>query len=238
MKKIAIIPARGGSKRIPRKNIKHFLGKPIIAYSIQAANESNLFDEVMVSTDDREIADVAIQYGAKVPFFRSEKNADDFSTIPDVMREVLNSYLNLGIEYEYACCIYPTGALVTSKRLEQALTILEDERYYTSIPIVRFGYPPQRAFVMDDNGYTRFHDESSFKKRSQDLEPLYYDAGLFAFFNTREFFKTGKIIGEKTAGILISELEAQDIDNMDDWELAEFKYKFLKEKGLKVHSGI
>ena len=144
MKKIAIITARGGSKRIPRKNIKKFCGKPILAYSVEAALQSGLFDTVMVSTDDEEIAQAARQYGAEVPFYRSEKTSGDYATTRDLVLEVLAEYEKRGLEYELACCIYPTAPFVTAKKLKDAVSQLLDSNADTLIPVVAFSYPPQR----------------------------------------------------------------------------------------------
>ena len=147
---IAIITARGGSKRIPKKNIKEFCGKPIIAYSIEAAFASKIFTEVMVSTDDPEIADIAIQYGAKVPFLRSNETSDDFSTTRDVLDEVIATYkTKLKRRFDYVCCIYPTAPFVSAKKLREAYDMLKDCKTDQVIPVVQFSFPPQRGFIID-----------------------------------------------------------------------------------------
>ena len=145
MKKIAIITARSGSKRIPKKNIKFFLGKPIIAYSIEKAINSRLFDKVMVSTDDKEIATISKNYGAEVPFFRSKKNSDDFSTTPDVLIEVLENYKKQNEEFQYGCCIYPTAPLISVMELKESFNLLISKNYDCVFPISPFSYPIQRA---------------------------------------------------------------------------------------------
>ena len=178
MKTLAMITARGGSKRIPRKNIKEFNGKPIIAYSIEAALASGVFDEVMVSTDDEEIAEIAKKYGAKVPFFRSEKTANDFATTVDVIEEVLNTYKDRGEEFDIFCCIYPTAPFITAKRLKDAVEQLSASDADSLIPVVRFSYPPQRAMEIHD-GKLVFRQPENLSKRSQDLEPHFHDAGQF-----------------------------------------------------------
>ena len=150
MSSIAIITARGGSKRIPHKNIKPFLGKPIIEYSIEAALNAGVFDEVMVSTDDEEIARIAEACGAKVPFFRSKENSDDFSTTSDVVREVLKEYENRGQRFDYACCIYPTAPFLTAETIRDAMEILMDKKADSVVPVVKFSFPPQRAVVVRD----------------------------------------------------------------------------------------
>ena len=186
MKSIAIITARGGSKRIPRKNIRPFLGKPILEYSIAAALQTGLFEEVMVSTDDAEIAQIAQQAGAKVPFFRSEETANDFATTADVIAEVLTAYAQTGKEFQAACCIYPTAPFVTANILSTAMQLLEQEQADCVIPVVRFSFPPQRGVIINNNKITPKWPEN-MAKRSQDLEPLYHDCGQFYCLNVERF---------------------------------------------------
>ena len=223
-KAIAIITARGGSKRIPRKNIKEFLGKPILVYSIEAALQSGVFEEVMVSTEDEEIAEIAKNAGAKVPFMRSEKNSDDHSTTYDVVKEVLDSYRALGKEFEYACCIYPTAPFITKERLVETMEVLRKQNADTVYPVVKFSFPPQRAVVKNQQGYMEFKQPEHALTRSQDLEPYYHDAGQFYMLNVAEFYKQGMLIMDKTVGIELDEMEVQDIDNLEDWRIAEVKY--------------
>lgn len=227
---IAIITARGGSKRIPRKNIKDFLGKPIIAYSIEAALASNLFDEVMVSTDDAEIAQIAQKYGAKVPFQRSEKASDDFATTADVINEVLKAYQQMGQYFSTACCIYPTAPFVTKELLQKASQTLKDGEFDAVFPVMRFSYPIQRCLVQKTDQRFVLREPQYFSARSQDLEPCYHDAGQFYFFDVARFFINQRLMTDNTSCIEISELEAQDIDNEQDWKLAELKYQLLYEK--------
>lgn len=222
MSTVAIITARGGSKRIPRKNIRLFLGKPIIAYVIQAALESGLFDEVMVSTDDAEIADIAQQYGASIPFLRQPKTSDDFATTADVLQEVLNQYAGQGHLFEYACCLYPTAPFVTSNLLKQAFTKLTEHRFDTVYPVQPFSFPIQRAVRLHDSKVAWFNPEHALT-RSQDLEPAFHDAGQFYFFNVAAFRKSHRLITDNAGGIVISELDAHDIDNETDWQIAEMK---------------
>ena len=226
MKTLAMITARGGSKRIPRKNIKEFNGKPIIAYSIEAALGSGVFDEVMVSTDDEEIAEIAKNYGAKVPFLRSEKTSNDFATTTDVIEEVLETYRERGEEYDIFCCIYPTAPFITSKRLKDAVEELAKSDADSLIPVVRFSYPPQRAMEVHD-GRLVFRQPENLKKRSQDLEPHFHDAGQFYVVRSESFFKNHGIMVGDILPMELSELEVQDIDNEVDWKLAELKYNLL-----------
>lgn len=228
MSNLAIIPARGGSKRIPRKNIKLFLGKPIIAYSIEAAINSDLFDEVMVSTDDAEIVEIAIQYGAKVPFMRSEKTSNDFATTFDVVEEVINSYKEKEIEYENVCCIYPCAPFVIEQKLKEAYDLFVKEHFDAVFPVVQFGFPIQRALNMDDSGKISFIYPEYALTRSQDLLSSYHDAGQFYWMSTETCMQQQKIITANTGSIVITELEGQDIDNDLDWKLAELKYELLQ----------
>ena len=225
-RRVAIITARGGSKRIPRKNIKEFLGKPIIEYSISAAITSGIFDEVMVSTDDEEIAQIAKEAGAKIPFMRSADAANDYATTTDVIGEVLKQYKECGQEFDYACCIYPTAPFVTRELLVKARKLVEDEGADACFPIIQFSFPPQRGMVIEDGIAKYKYPEYQFT-RSQDLEGLYHDSGQFYYFDVKKFENTGKLFGDIIKPIVISEMEAQDIDNEDDWKIAELKYKML-----------
>ena len=226
MKSIAIITARGGSKRIPRKNIKEFLGKPIIAYTIEAAIASNMFDQVMVSTDDDEIAEIAKKYGAMVPFMRSEKTSNDFATTADVLNEVIDEYKKLGENFEYMCCLYPTAPFVTPDAIGQAMKILEDNGADTVLPVVKFSFPPQRGVIMKDGYLTPKYPEC-MPMRSQDLEPMYHDAGQFYCMKVSSFLEQGKVVMDKTMPYMQDDMNVQDIDTPEDWAIAEVKYKLL-----------
>uniref|UniRef100_UPI0040568FF0 pseudaminic acid cytidylyltransferase n=1 Tax=Acetatifactor sp. TaxID=1872090 RepID=UPI0040568FF0 len=228
MKKIAIITARGGSKRIPRKNIKEFCGKPILAYSIEAAIGSGVFDEVMVSTDDTEIAEIAKEYGAKVPFYRSEKTSNDYAATNDVIKEVIEEYEKRGEHFDIACCIYPTAPFITAESLKEAVEQLLQKEADSVMPVVRFSFPPQRSVVIE-NGLLKFKWPEYMLARSQDLEPFYHDVGQFYCLRVSSFLAQNKLIMDKTIPLEISELEAQDIDNEEDWKIAEIKYQLLKE---------
>lgn len=232
MSSIAIITARGGSKRIPGKNIKEFCGKPIIAYSIKAALLSRLFDEVMVSTDDPKIAEIAQQYGAKVPFYRSEANADDYAGTADVLVEVVNEYKKRGQSYDWLCCIYPTAPFITVNKLQECEERFRAEKAEILIPVVKFSYPPQRAFVMNRASRLSYKWPENINKRSQDLESLYHDAGQFYFVRVNALLKKNTLALDNMVPYIVDELTVQDIDNMEDWKIAEIKYEIiLKEKG-------
>ncbi len=227
MRPVAIITARGGSKRIPKKNIREFLGKPIIAYSIEAAVKSQLFDEVMVSTESEEIASVARNFGARVPFIRSERNADDFADTTDVLKEVLEEYKKRGRHYEEYCCIYPTAPFVTDKKLKESYELLKEDDVYNVIPMVAFSFPPQRGMVVG-NRFMEPLDLKCIDKCSQELEKVYHDCGQFYWGKVNELFRNPNILFNHTIPYVVSELEMQDIDNEDDWKIAEIKYKYMK----------
>lgn len=225
-KKIAIIPARGGSKRIPLKNIKSFCGKPIIEYSINAALQSGVFDEVMVSTDHEGIADTAIKAGAKVPFFRSEQNSDDHAGTAEVLLEVLNDYKKKDQNFQYLCCIYPTAPFVTSKKLKAAMDMLITKNANAVVPIVPFSYPIQRSLKIE-NEFAEMLWPENYTARSQDLMPVYHDCGQFYCLKTESLFDKPILYPEKTIPFIISELEMQDIDSETDWKLAELKFQMM-----------
>ena len=227
---IAIITARGGSKRIPHKNRKEFCGKPIIEYSIEAAKQAEIFDTVMVSTDDDKIAEIAKNAGAEVPFMRSAETSNDYATTADVLMEVLEKYKERGIRYENACCIYPTAPFVTGDKLRRAMGMLVKEKKDSVMPVVPFSFPPLRGMVIND-GRLEYKWQEYAMKRSQDLEEIYHDCGQFYAFRVESFEKERKLVTGNSAAMIISELEVQDIDNETDWELAEMKYRLLKEKG-------
>lgn len=222
MKRLAIIPARGGSKRIPRKNVKEFCGRPIIAYSIEAALKSGVFDEVMVSTEDAEIAEIAKKYGASVPFFRSEEASSDFATDGVVMNEVLDRYEQMGKTFDTFAYIYACAPFITPEQLREAFRVLENSDVDSVLPLIRFSYPPQRSFVMRDGNVVWAYPE--FKStRSQDLEPFYHDIGQYYVYKTAAFRSPAGIV--KRSAIFVPDELCQDIDNESDWELAELKYK-------------
>ena len=224
MSSIAIITARGGSKRIPRKNIREFCGKPILAYSIQATRECGLFDRVMVSTDDEEIAEMARRYGAEVPFRRSEEAAGDFATTTSVLLEVLGEYEKRGECFDTLCCVYPTAPFVTAERLRQAVSLLEESGADSVLPVVRYSFPPQRCVVMQE-GRLQFKWPEYAQTRSQDLEPLYHDAGQFYCLRVKSFLEQRALVMDNTVPLILPEMEIQDIDTEEDWELAQVKYR-------------
>lgn len=226
MKTIAIITARGGSKRIPKKNIKNFMGKPIIAYAIEAALNSKIFDEVMVSTDCPEIAEISRQYGAKVPFLRSEKTSNDFATTYDALEEVITEYKKSGKEFETLCCIYPCVPFLNHESLEEAFRNMIENEADAIVPVCKYPVPIEWALKFEGK-FISANDKSALNMRSQDLVPKYFDAGMFYFCKVEKMLETKSLINEKTLGYVLDESQCQDIDTPEDWKIAEVKYKLL-----------
>lgn len=224
MSRVAIITARGGSKRIPRKNIKDFCGKPIIAYSIESALCAGVFDEVMVSTDTEEIKEIAEYYGASVPFLRSEAMSNDFATTADVIEEVLNNFDDIGKNFDIFACIYPTAPFVTGEDLNRAVNLLAEADAVLSV--VRYSFPPQRSFVIRE-GIVAYQFPQYERTRSQDLEPIYHDCGQFYLCKVDQFLKKHSLILPVTKPYILPEERVQDIDTMSDWEIAEAKFTVL-----------
>ena len=223
--KLAIITARGGSKRIPRKNIREFCGKPILYYSIEAARGAGIFDEIMVSTDDSEIALAARQAGASVPFFRSAATAGDYASTDDVIMEVLTAYRQAGQEFDAFCCIYPTAPFISGKRLRTAMELLS--KADSVLPVVPFSYPPQRGLIISEEGYVKRQFPEYASARSQDLPKIYHDCGQFYACRTKAFFDAGTTDVRRLLPLVLTELEVQDIDTLEDWKMAEIKYRLL-----------
>lgn len=221
MKNLAIIPARGGSKRIPKKNIVDFFGKPLIAYPIKVALNTHLFDDVIVSTDDKEIARISSEFGATVPFLRSEANSNDHATLNDVFIEVREWYRKKQIVFDHYCLILPNSPLINEGLLKQGYDLLINSHFDSIRPIVRFQYPIQRAYSFKD-GKVAFMNPEYARTRSQDLEPAYHDAGMFYFIR-----EGCDLTGTNKGAFEIESLYAQEIDNPDDLRIAEMKFKFL-----------
>ena len=224
MSSVAIITARGGSKRIPRKNVKPFMGKPMVCFAIEAAIGSSLFDEVMVSTDDDEIAEIASKSGASVPFMRSAATSNDFATTRDVLLEVLGEYAKRGLSFDEFACIYPCVPFLTPKILVEAHKIFVDSNADSLMPVVKFSFPIQRAVRVGLNGSLEFREPDNAVKRSQDLEATYHDVGMFYFYRTTSFLSSGR---QKIMPYVMPEERIQDIDTPDDWQMAEIKFKLL-----------
>lgn len=221
---LCVITARGGSKRIPHKNVRLFCGQPIISYSINAALESSIFDEVMVSTDDERIASLARLNGAKVPFIRSPKTSDDYATTTDVLLEVLERYVECGRQFDCVCCIYPTAPFVSAQMLQRAWKLFCNSGKDMLQPVVGFEFPPQRAFIERDGELAYWMPECA-DARSQDLPKLYHDAGQFYFYKTASIENPSRT----RCPMPLDRRFVQDIDTEDDWLLAEAKYRLLQE---------
>lgn len=226
---VCIIPARGGSKRIPRKNIKEFLGKPIIAYSIEAAVTSELFEEVIVSTDDGEIKTIAEKYGAKVPFIREAELADDYATTDDVLFSTLDKLKEQGREYKYMVCLYATAPFVTAQNLCQAMKKMEEDgKADQLLSVVEYSYPPQRSYRIAESGRAEYVYPEYVSTRSQDLEKWYHDAGQFYIFDASVFMMKRGVIVDNTIPYVLEEMQVQDIDTESDWKMAELKYTIIQ----------
>lgn len=220
---LAVIPARGGSKRIPKKNIKNFMGKPIMVYSIEAALDSQLFDEVIVSTDDEEIAEVAKQYGASVPFMRPDELADDFTGTTPVVQQAANWFTQHRQKPDYICCIYSTSPFVQIKYLQAGLEKLKTIEQGVVSSFTSFPFPIQRAQKMDKKGnLTPFYPEY-MPCRSQDLEEAYHDAGQFYWWTEQSLNQGAK----ESSAIILPRYLVQDIDTPEDWERAELMYQLI-----------
>lgn len=222
-RKVAIIPARGGSKRIERKNLKLFHGMPIMAYSIRLAHSCGLFDEVVVSSDDSEILEVARQYGASTPFVRPQAlSTDEAATLPVIKHAVENLGLN---DEDMVCCIYPTAPLLEEKYLKEGLEALSAQagKDY-AFSVVEFESSPFRGFAIQDEVLTLLFPKYQLF-RSQDLQKIYHDAGAFYWGYARSFVEERAIFGSDSIPVVLPRMLAQDIDTMDDWHLAEIKYK-------------
>ena len=226
---LAIIPARGGSKRIPRKNIKAFHGKPLIAYSIETAIQSQLFDKVIVSTDDEEIANVAKEYGAEVPFIRPKELADDFTGTTDVTNHALQWLKNKGELFDYVCTIYATAPLLQSKYLKEGFKKLQNSDATNAFSATSMPFPIQRTFKITSNGRCEMFWPENIDKRSQDLEEAYQDAGQFYWTKSNE--KSNEIMfGKDSIPIILPRYLVQDIDTLEDWQRAEIIYEIIKEQ--------
>lgn len=227
--RLAVLPARGGSKRIPRKNIKVLGDKPIIAWSIEAALNSGCFDDVIVSTDDEEIADVAKQFGANVPFFRPAALADDHTETIPVVRHTIDWFLSEGKEIEQVCCIYPTAPFISIADIEAGLRILNDSKCDFVLPVTTFDYPVQRALRVDEEGKIEMLDARYYHKRSQDLEVCWHDAGQFYWGTASAWLSSDAIFGPRAIAMRIPRERVRDIDTPEDWIEAEILFKHVRE---------
>lgn len=232
-KAIAFVHARGGSKRIPRKNIKDFFGKPAIAYPIQAALDSGVFDHVVISTDDQEIADIAVKYGAECHYMRPDELANDTATTDAAYSNDIKTMQDLGYEFDYACCIYGTSIFLEPQYLKQAYETVKENNLHSAVSMTDFDFPIQRAFMQKDNGTIYLREPEFRLTRSQDLEPAYHDAALFYFMTVEKYMNNIRLFADDdTQGVHIPHYKIVDIDTPDDWIRAEMMYEALqKTKG-------
>ena len=230
---VAIIPARGGSKRIPKKNIKDFFGKPLIAYSIETALKSNLFDKVIVSTDDEEIAKIAKEYGAEVPFLRPKELSDDFTGTSDVVNHAVEYLKSCGEKYEYICTIYATAPFLQTKYLIDGYEKLKNSDAVHVFSATTMPFPIQRTFKIDKNGRCEMFTPEYYLTRSQDLEEAYQDAGQFYWEHQQRKNKTNNsvVFSNISIAIVLPRYLVQDIDTQEDWIRAEYMYQALKNSG-------
>lgn len=228
--RIALIPARGGSKRIPRKNIKPFCGKPIIAYSIQAAKDAGCFDHIIVSTDDDEIAEVAHKEGADIPFIRPEEFSNDYATTMDVIRHTLGWYENNNVNISAICCLYATAPFITAQDLRKGFDILQSEECAFTFSATSYAFPVQRAFYLNDQHSIQMFQPKHLETRSQDLVEAYHDAGQFYWCRAEAVRKNLPIFAAHSKPVLLDRSRVQDIDTPEDWTFAQFLYKVMTQK--------
>lgn len=223
---VAIIPARSGSKRIPDKNIRDFFGKPMLAYAIEKALSSAIFDEVVVSTDSEKIAQIALKSGASVPFLRPSRLADDFSTTSEVIAHAIGE-ISKTSDIKSVCCIYPCVPLMRVEDLKEGFRIFESGKYEFVISATKYSYSPFRAFIKEGEGLAMLHPEY-LNTRSQDLIPVYHDAAQFYFGKPEAFLEGRSIFDSKSAFVEIPQKFVQDIDTLEDWEMALLKFRALR----------
>lgn len=221
MKCVAIIPARGGSKRIPRKNIKMFCGKPMIAWAIQAAQEADVFDRIIVSTDDDEIAAVATQCGAEAPFSRPLELANDFASTEDVILHGLDWLAQNGCDTRYFCCIYPTAPFLRPEYIRKGLELIRSEESTTAFSVTTYAYTIFRSLKVDERGRLAMFWPENLDKRSQDLPEAFHDAGQFYWGDARKFIMEPELFSSDSTAVILPRQLVQDIDTLEDWEVAE-----------------
>jgi pseudaminic acid cytidylyltransferase len=225
--RLAVIPARGGSKRIPRKNIREFCGKPIIARSIEVALASGCFDRVIVSTDDREIAEIALCHGAEAPFVRPSRLAGDFTPTVPVIAHAIQFYLHQNVRVDHCCCLYATAPFCRAQDLSLGLEILIEKQLEYVLPVTAFRYPIQRAVKIRADGRIEMFDKRRYESRSQDLEPAYHDAGQW-YWGTSAAWLDGKpVIDSDTLPVILPAQRVCDIDTEEDWVQAELMFRAL-----------
>ena len=226
--RIAVIPARGGSKRIPRKNIRVFHGRPIIAYSIETALKTGLFDRVVVSTDTPEIAEVARRWGAETPFIRPAAISDDFIGTNPVVKHAIEWFSENSEPVDYACCIYATAPLLREEFVQKGWSTLVESGQSFAFSVTTFPFPVQRAIRIRSDGAVEPFIPTEIRKRSQDLEEIYHDAGQFYWGTTQAFLEEAPLFSSRSAAVVLPRYLAQDIDTLEDWRYAELMYQALQ----------
>lgn len=228
---VAIIPARGGSKRIPRKNVKDFCGKPMIAWSIEAAKASGCFDKIIVSTDDREIAAIAIQFGAEIPFIRPAALSDDYTGTIPVIRNAVEWLNQNDATVDYACCIYATAPFILPEDLKQGLQLIKDAGSSYAFSVTSYAFPIQRSVRITKNGRVAMFNPEHFQTRSQDLEEAWHDAGQFYWGTAEAWCEERAIFGEDSLPVRLPRHRVQDIDTAEDWVRAEWLFRAMQAEG-------
>ncbi|EAK1249996.1 MULTISPECIES: pseudaminic acid cytidylyltransferase [Campylobacter] len=231
-KNLCIIPARGGSKRIPRKNIIDFLGKPLIAYSIESALNSGIFDDVIISSDDYKIIEVALKYGAKTPFVRKKELSDDYASSTAVIQDAIITLEKQGKIYENVCCLYATAPLIDEFILKEAFEQFSQEECKFLFSACEFEYPIQRGFYLNDQNKVYMFDESNYDKRSQDLTKAYHDGGAFYFGKKEAWLEEDFMFKSHSKAFLLPRNKICDIDTFEDLEFAKMLYKYNKTNNI------
>ncbi len=229
---IALIPARGGSKRIPNKNIKLFAGQPIISFSIRAAQETGLFDKIIVSSDSQEIARISKEYGAEIPFTRPTELADDFTGTDEVVLHAISWFQNQNIAIKYICCIYATAPFIQSEYIKKGFELLRGKQATSCFSVTTFPFSIFRALKINEEGKLQMIYPEHLHTRSQDLPTTYHDAGQFYWANVEKYVKEKRFYSENAIPIIIPRYLVQDIDTFEDWKRAELMYKVLQSEGL------
>lgn len=231
MSRVAIIPARGGSKRIPRKNVKDFCGKPMIAWSIEAAKASGCFDKIIVSTDDPEIAHIALQFGAEIPFMRPAALSDDYTGTIPVIRHAVEWLNQNDAPVDYACCIYATAPFILPEDLKQGLQLIKNSGSSYAFSVTSYAFPIQRAVRITKNGRVAMFNPEHFQTRSQDLEEAWHDAGQFYWGTADAWCEERAIFGVDSLPVRLPRHRVQDIDTAEDWNRAEWLFRALQAEG-------
>jgi N-acylneuraminate cytidylyltransferase len=224
---VAIIPARIGSKRIPKKNIKIFHGKPMIAYSIQAALKTKLFNSIIVSTDSMELANIAITYGAEVPFIRPAELSDDFTGTDAIILHALNYLIDHGADIQYVCCIYATAPFISASYIKKGFDLLKKENATSAFSVTTYPYPIYRSLKISEDGRLQMIWPDYMNVRSQDLSEAYHDAGQFYWADAQKYLIEKKIFSKAAVPVVLPRYLVQDIDTDEDWQRAEAMYKVL-----------